>query len=160
MSESASNSTGPAQSDEDLPVNVPGLVSISIFYLIILAIGIWAGWKQKREARAAGRDLGNQEDVMLAGRNVGLFVGVLTMGGTDYVYILRSKPSCLHRRNFFEFRVISSVEINELKRRESSFSRERTLIIRLHLTLPSLPSSPLNHSSAFFLQRRGSAAAF
>ena len=32
------------QKDE---INVIGLVSIIVFYLIVLAIGIWAGWRQK-----------------------------------------------------------------------------------------------------------------
>lgn len=71
-----------ASEDNDVPINWTGVVSIVVFYLAVLAVGIWAGWKQRRAARDAGRDLGNQEDVMLAGRNVGLFVGVLTMGAT------------------------------------------------------------------------------
>ena len=55
-------------------INIWGLVSIIIFYLIVLLIGIYAGWKQRKFAK-------DQENVMLAGRNIGLFVGVLTMGG-------------------------------------------------------------------------------
>ena len=55
-------------------INIWGLVSIIIFYLIVLLIGIYAGWKQRKLAT-------DQENVMLAGRNIGLFVGVLTMGG-------------------------------------------------------------------------------
>ena len=57
-------------------INVPGLVSIIVFYLIVLFIGIWAGWKQRKSQVTS-----DQETVMLAGRNIGLFVGVLTMGG-------------------------------------------------------------------------------
>lgn len=33
---------------------------LKVFYLAVLAVGIWAGWKQRRAARDAGRDLGNQ----------------------------------------------------------------------------------------------------
>ena len=33
---------------------------LKVFYLAVLAVGIWAGWKQRREARNAGRDIGNQ----------------------------------------------------------------------------------------------------
>ena len=62
---------------DDESVNVLGLVSIIVFYLIVLAIGVWAGWKQKRKQTQAD----NQEIVMLAGRNIGFFVGVMTMGG-------------------------------------------------------------------------------
>lgn len=57
-------------------VNVAGLVSIVLFYSIVLAIGVWAGWQQRKAGAKA-----DQETVMLAGRNLGLFVGILTMGG-------------------------------------------------------------------------------
>ena len=60
-------------------INVPGLVSIIVFYLIVLFIGIWAGWKQRKSQVTS-----DQETVMLAGRNIGLFVGVLTMGGRTF----------------------------------------------------------------------------
>lgn len=66
---------------EDSSINVSGLISLIIFYLIVLAIGVWAGWRQRRNTRAAGREE-DQEQVMLAGRNIGLFVGILTMGAT------------------------------------------------------------------------------
>ena len=54
-------------------INVPGLVGIIIFYIIILGIGLWAAWRRRGEA--------NTEEVMLAGRDIGLFIGVLTMTG-------------------------------------------------------------------------------
>ena len=60
-------------------INVPGLVSIIVFYLIVLFIGIWAGWRQRKSQVTT-----DQETVMLAGRNIGLFVGVLTMGGRTF----------------------------------------------------------------------------
>jgi len=47
--------------------NVWGLVAVIIFYLVILIVGIIAGRKAKR----AGLDA-NSEDVMLAGRNIGM----------------------------------------------------------------------------------------
>jgi hypothetical protein len=53
-------------------VDVYGLAGIIIFYTLVLAIGVWAGTKQKNHG---------EEEVMLAGRNVGLFVGVLTLTG-------------------------------------------------------------------------------
>lgn len=74
----AVNATAGADPVEDLPINVLGLVSIIVFYLIVLAIGVWAGWNQKRKQTQAD----DQETVMLAGRNIGLLVGVMTMGAT------------------------------------------------------------------------------
>ena len=83
MADDITNPLAPALEEieaesEELGINVSGLVSIIIFYLIVLLIGIWAGWKQRKETA-------DQETVMLAGRNIGLFVGVLTMGGKIYL---------------------------------------------------------------------------
>jgi len=60
---------------EELGVDVIGLVAIIIFYMAVLGVGIWASWKTRKEEQ-------NQEQVMLAGRDIGLFVGMLTMGAT------------------------------------------------------------------------------
>lgn len=60
-------------------LDVYGLAGIIIFYTLVLAIGVWAGTKQKNNG---------EEEVMLAGRNVGLFVGVLTLTGkSTYLFI-------------------------------------------------------------------------
>jgi hypothetical protein len=55
-------------------INIAGVVSIVLFYVLILAVGIWAGRKRER-----GND--SEEEVMLAGRSIGLFVGIFTMTG-------------------------------------------------------------------------------
>ena len=61
-----------------MAVNIPGLISIIIFYLIILVIGLLAARKKKKGNEAEG---GESQEVMLAGRNIGLFVGTFTMTG-------------------------------------------------------------------------------
>lgn len=58
-----------------MSVNIEGVVSVAIFYVLILIVGIWAGWKQKHRLKSA------TDGIMLAGRDIGLFVGVLTMTG-------------------------------------------------------------------------------
>ncbi|EFX80893.1 hypothetical protein DAPPUDRAFT_22271, partial [Daphnia pulex] len=72
-----------------MAINVGGLVSIIVFYLVILAVGIWAGWRhgKKNQKEATGT-----ESVMLAGRNMGVFVGIMTMTATwvDGGYIMGS----------------------------------------------------------------------
>lgn len=78
MIQDALNLTCNRNNAEELGVNVTGLISIVVFYLAVLVIGLWAGWKQRKLTRDQQPD---QETVMLAGRNIGLFVGVLTMGG-------------------------------------------------------------------------------
>jgi len=61
--------------NKEAGIDVLGLVAIIIFYLAVLAVGIWASWRTRRVEQ-------NQEQVMLAGRDIGLFVGMLTMGAT------------------------------------------------------------------------------
>lgn len=61
-------------------INVAGIISIVLFYLLILGVGIWAGLK-----KGAGND--SEEEVMLAGRSIGLFVGIFTMTGIQQMLI-------------------------------------------------------------------------
>jgi len=60
-------------------INVPGLIGVIVFYIVILVVGIVASWwgmrKNKQQSNTAS------EDVMIAGRNIGLFVGIFTMTG-------------------------------------------------------------------------------
>lgn len=60
-----------------MAVNVPGLVSIIVFYLVILGIGIWAAWKK----RSKTDEEKGSERIMVGGRDIGLFVGCFTMTG-------------------------------------------------------------------------------
>ncbi len=55
-------------------LNIAGIASIILFYLLILVVGIWAGRKNEEGNNT-------EEEVMLAGRNIGLFVGIFTMTG-------------------------------------------------------------------------------
>jgi high affinity choline transporter 7 len=55
-----------------MTVFVWGVAGIAVFYIAMLGVGIWAGTKQKNQS---------EEEVMLAGRNIGTLVGVLTLIG-------------------------------------------------------------------------------
>lgn len=57
-------------------LNIWGVVSIVVFYILILGIGIWAGQKGK------GSDKNSEDEIILAGRNLGTAVGVFTMTAT------------------------------------------------------------------------------
>ncbi|GAA57421.1 Cyanide hydratase [Clonorchis sinensis] len=57
---------------------IPGLIAIIIFYLLILLVGFWAA----RKSRSNPAGTTETEDVMLAGRNIGLIVGIFTMTAT------------------------------------------------------------------------------
>ncbi|XP_054269313.1 high-affinity choline transporter 1-like [Macrosteles quadrilineatus] len=54
-------------------VYLVGLAGILVFYLLVLVVGIWASTKQKNHG---------EEEIMLAGRSLGLVVGVLTLIAT------------------------------------------------------------------------------
>lgn len=62
---------------------VGGVISIIVFYILILAVGIWAGKKQKSTEKDP-----DTEEIMLAGRNIGLIVGIFTMTGIQYRMLL------------------------------------------------------------------------
>ena len=47
-----------------------------VFYLVILGVGLYAAWKNHKPDEDA-----TAEDVILAKRNINLFVGVMTMTG-------------------------------------------------------------------------------
>lgn len=57
-------------------VNILGVISVIVFYALILVVGIWAGRKRGNNSATT-----ETEHVMLAGRNIGLFVGIFTMTG-------------------------------------------------------------------------------
>lgn len=61
-------------------INIVGLVAIIVFYLLILFVGLWAARRRKE----------GEEEAMLAGRSIGLFVGTFTMTGTRSEKILIS----------------------------------------------------------------------
>lgn len=58
-----------------MAVNIPGVISIIVFYLIILGIGLFAAWKKRKSEK------GN-EQTMVGNRDIGLFVGSFTMTAT------------------------------------------------------------------------------
>ncbi|KAJ4921941.1 hypothetical protein JOQ06_021712 [Pogonophryne albipinna] len=63
-----------------MAVNIPGLIAMGIFYLLVLGTGIWASFKSKREQKrsaATGMDM-----VLLGNRSISLVVGIFTMTAT------------------------------------------------------------------------------
>ncbi|XP_073343494.1 high-affinity choline transporter 1-like [Pagrus major] len=63
-----------------MSLNVPGLISMVFFYLLVLGTGIWASMKSKRVRKSSQAD---QTEVSLLGnRGISLAVGVFTMTAT------------------------------------------------------------------------------
>ncbi|XP_036827784.1 high affinity choline transporter 1 [Oncorhynchus mykiss] len=64
-----------------MSLNVPGLIVMAIFYLLILGTGIWASMRSKKvERKCTGSD--GMEITLLAGRNINLLVGIFTLTAT------------------------------------------------------------------------------
>lgn len=84
-------------------INIAGVVSIVLFYMLILAVGIWAGRKKE-----AGND--SEEEVMLAGRSIGLFVGIFTMTGKlkmmTFIIDFKSLKKSMHKFEYTECLVL------------------------------------------------------
>ncbi|XP_029458194.1 high affinity choline transporter 1-like [Rhinatrema bivittatum] len=61
-----------------MALNIPGLIAVIVFYALILATGIWAAWKTKKEEKK-----GNQTEVaIVGGRNMSFFVVLFTTTAT------------------------------------------------------------------------------
>lgn len=59
-----------------MAIHVPGLIGIIVFYLLILVIGLIAGRKKNKT--------GDTDELLLAGRNLGFFVAVMTYTGDKF----------------------------------------------------------------------------
>ncbi|XP_074532207.1 high-affinity choline transporter 1-like [Halichoeres trimaculatus] len=63
-----------------MAVNIPGVVVMVFFYLLVLGTGIWASFKSKREQKkseATGMDM-----VLLGNRRISWVIGIFTMTAT------------------------------------------------------------------------------
>ncbi|KAI4798455.1 hypothetical protein KUCAC02_022044 [Chaenocephalus aceratus] len=63
-----------------MAVNIPGLIAMVIFYLLVLGTGIWASFKSKREQKRSAATGMNM--ALLGNRSISLVVGIFTMTAT------------------------------------------------------------------------------
>ena len=75
-----------------MAVNVYGVLGIALFYVVILVIGLLAARKRSQQPDTEGGS--TTEEVMLAGRSIGTFVGTFTMTGTK-----RMAQKAFHSKN-------------------------------------------------------------
>ncbi|XP_051500104.1 high affinity choline transporter 1-like [Apus apus] len=61
-----------------MALNIPGLVSLSVFFMLILVTGIWASWKSKKDQQ----DRNPTEMAIVGGRNINVFIGLFTATAT------------------------------------------------------------------------------
>ncbi|XP_074518563.1 high-affinity choline transporter 1-like [Halichoeres trimaculatus] len=63
-----------------MALNIPGVVAVVLFYILILGTGMWAAQKSRKAER---KSHGNRTEVVLLGdRNISLVVGIFTMTAT------------------------------------------------------------------------------
>lgn len=68
-----------------MAVDVPGLVAVVVFYIVILIIGVWASWKSKKVEKTCA---GSKSEVTIIGdRNINVLVGVFTMTGRSFLFM-------------------------------------------------------------------------
>lgn len=68
-----------------MAVDVPGLVSVIVFYILILAIGVWGSRKARHvEKKCTGP---KSEIAIVGGRNISVLVGMFTMTGSLSFFI-------------------------------------------------------------------------
>lgn len=60
-----------------MALNIPGLVSLSVFFTLTLAAGIWASWKSRKDQQ----NRNPTEMAMVGGRNINVFIGLFTATG-------------------------------------------------------------------------------
>ncbi|XP_068184434.1 high-affinity choline transporter 1-like [Antennarius striatus] len=63
-----------------MAVNVPGVIVMVFFYLLVLGTGIWASFKSKRKQKRSGAP--GMEMVLLGNRSINWVVGIFTMTAT------------------------------------------------------------------------------
>nr|XP_046259047.1 high-affinity choline transporter 1-like [Scatophagus argus] len=63
-----------------MALNIPGVVAVVLFYMLILGTGVWAARKSRKAERKGQGD--RTEVVLLGDRNISLLVGIFTMTAT------------------------------------------------------------------------------
>ena len=66
-----------------MALNIPGIIVMAGFYLLILGTGIWASMRSKKQERKCSGD--GMEFTLLAGRNINLLVGIFTLTGEQLI---------------------------------------------------------------------------
>ena len=64
-----------------MAVNIPGVIVMVLFYLLVLGTGIWASFKSKREQKKSAAT--EMEMALLGNRQISWVVGIFTMTGEE-----------------------------------------------------------------------------
>ncbi len=75
-----------------MAVNVPGVIAMVFFYLLVLGTGIWASFKSKRKQKKSAAT--GMEMALLGNRSINQVVGVFTMTGEESTSLSLSLSFC------------------------------------------------------------------
>ncbi|AWP14615.1 putative high-affinity choline transporter 1-like [Scophthalmus maximus] len=64
-----------------MAANIPRVILMVLFYLLVLGTGIWASFKSKREKKKSGANA--MEMTLLGNRSINWMVGIFTMTGEE-----------------------------------------------------------------------------
>ena len=64
-----------------MALDIAGLVGLLVFYALILAMGIWASKKSRKEEKKC--EGSRTEVTIIGGRNISVWIGVFTMTGEE-----------------------------------------------------------------------------
>lgn len=62
-----------------MAVNIPGVVMVVVFYLMVLGTGVWASFKSRRKQKKS--EATGMEMVLVGNRSINVLVGAFTMTG-------------------------------------------------------------------------------
>ncbi|XP_069395215.1 high affinity choline transporter 1-like [Paralichthys olivaceus] len=79
-----------------MAVNIPGLILMVLFYLLVLGTGVWASFKSKRERKKSGAN--KMEMALLGNRSINWVVGIFTMTAFLFKALGSQGYQCLHQR--------------------------------------------------------------
>ena len=95
-------------------MNIPGLIVVAVFYIIILATGIWASRRSKQEEKKSTGT--GTEVILVAGRNMNIIVGIFTMTGESpdpsIMKYTHERAAFFCNENFYCFNLCSTWQCN------------------------------------------------
>lgn len=83
-----------------MAVNIPGVIAMVVFYLLVLLTGIWASFKSRRRQKKTAAS--TMEMTLLGNQGINWVVGVFTMTGEE--------SSVLRSSMFFGFACMCFLE--------------------------------------------------
>lgn len=123
-----------------MAVNVPGVVAMVIFYLLVLGTGIWASFKSRRKLQKS--PAGAVDATLLGNRSIKWLLGIFTMTGEK----LLAELLMVWQLCFFAFCIffcvcvtVGSLSVSQFHIRTASLKSDDPSLLKLFLYRFSSP---------------------